>query len=104
MTRDKSKLNKSNPATKAKSEDNSEPNQSDNSITEEIIAWIAEHPYQTIFHVLNGVVLFTPAAATVPILNALGFSASGPVAGILHTCFVFFVTFIKFLLATTDGM
>jgi ammonia channel protein AmtB len=46
-----------------------------------ILNWIAEHPYQTAFHVANGVILVTPAAATVPIFSAMGFSATGPVAG-----------------------
>ncbi|KAF2852674.1 hypothetical protein T440DRAFT_466798 [Plenodomus tracheiphilus IPT5] len=46
-----------------------------------LLNWIAEHPYQTFFHVVNGVVLLTPAAATVPIFSALGLSAGGPVAG-----------------------
>ncbi|KAH9867950.1 hypothetical protein IAQ61_007255 [Plenodomus lingam] len=46
-----------------------------------LLDWIAEHPYQTFFHVVNGVVLLTPAAATVPIFSALGLSAGGPVAG-----------------------
>ena len=46
-----------------------------------LLDWIAEHPYQTFFHVVNGVVLLTPAAATVPFFAALGLSAGGPVAG-----------------------
>lgn len=46
-----------------------------------VIKWIAAHPYQTAFHVVNGVVICTPAAATVPFLNALGFGATGPAAG-----------------------
>jgi hypothetical protein len=46
-----------------------------------ILDWIAAHPYQTAFHVANGVILATPAAATVPIFSAMGFSATGPVAG-----------------------
>jgi hypothetical protein len=49
--------------------------------TQPVLDWIAAHPYQTIFHVVNGVVLLTPAAATVPIFTALGFSAKGPIGG-----------------------
>lgn len=49
--------------------------------TQPLLDWIAAHPYQTVFHVVNGVVLLTPAAATVPFFNALGLSAGGPVAG-----------------------
>lgn len=52
-------------------------------LTETVLNWISEHPYQTAFHVVNGVIMFTPAAATVPILNMLGFSAAGPTAGTL---------------------
>jgi hypothetical protein len=43
--------------------------------------WIIEHPYQTMFQIVNGVVLITPAAATVPIFNMLGFTALGPGGG-----------------------
>ncbi|PVH90943.1 hypothetical protein DM02DRAFT_606990 [Periconia macrospinosa] len=42
---------------------------------------IIEHPYQTTFHIVNGVVLIMPAAATVPILNMLSFTALGPAGG-----------------------
>jgi hypothetical protein len=43
--------------------------------------WVTEHPYQTAMHVANGVILCTPAAVTVPIFSALGFTAAGPAAG-----------------------
>ncbi|ORX98939.1 hypothetical protein BCR34DRAFT_606759 [Clohesyomyces aquaticus] len=43
--------------------------------------WIVAHPYQTAFQVVNGVVFFTPAVATVPIFGALGFWATGPAPG-----------------------
>jgi hypothetical protein len=46
-----------------------------------VLDWIAAHPYQTAFHVANGVILCTPAAATVPVLSAMGFGPAGPVAG-----------------------
>ena len=46
--------------------------------TQPLLDWIAAHPYQTVFHVVNGVVLLTPAAATVPFFSALGLSAGGP--------------------------
>lgn len=49
--------------------------------TQSLLNWISAHPYQTCFHVVNGVVLLTPAAATVPVFSALGLSAGGPVAG-----------------------
>lgn len=49
--------------------------------TQAVLDWIAAHPYQTAFHVVNGVIICTPAAATVPFLSAMGFSAAGPVAG-----------------------
>ncbi|CAA9963312.1 hypothetical protein PTMSG1_06680 [Pyrenophora teres f. maculata] len=49
--------------------------------TQPLLDWITAHPYQTVFHVVNGVILLTPAAATVPFFSALGLSAGGPVAG-----------------------
>ncbi|KAF2030798.1 hypothetical protein EK21DRAFT_29523, partial [Setomelanomma holmii] len=42
---------------------------------------VAEHNYQAVFHVVKGAILCTPAAATVPLFTALGFSAAGPAAG-----------------------
>lgn len=53
--------------------------------TQAIVDWIAAHPYQTAFHIVNGVIMCTPAAATVPFLSAMGFSATGPVAGKSYT-------------------
>jgi hypothetical protein len=50
-------------------------------VPQAVLEWMAEHPYQTVAHLVNGVVLLTPAAATVPIFSALGFSAAGPIAG-----------------------
>lgn len=32
-------------------------------------------------HAVNGVIIFTPAAATAPFFSALGLGAGGPVAG-----------------------
>lgn len=49
--------------------------------TQAVLDWITAHPYQTAFHVVNGVIICTPAAATVPFLAALGFTAAGPAAG-----------------------
>ncbi|TGO33879.1 hypothetical protein BHYA_0223g00110 [Botrytis hyacinthi] len=42
--------------------------------------WILEHPWQTAFHIVNGVVIFTPAGASGLILRALGFTSIGPKA------------------------
>lgn len=50
-------------------------------VTQAVIDWIAAHPYQTAFQIVNGVIICTPAAATVPFLAALGFGANGPIAG-----------------------
>ncbi|KAI2481062.1 hypothetical protein Ptr902_08088 [Pyrenophora tritici-repentis] len=50
-------------------------------VAQPLVDWITAHPCQTFFHVVNGVVLLTPAAATVPLFSALGLSAGGPVAG-----------------------
>jgi hypothetical protein len=51
------------------------------SATQQLLDWIAAHPYQTFFHVVNGVIILTPAAATVPLFSALGLSAGGPISG-----------------------
>jgi hypothetical protein len=48
--------------------------------TQAIFDWITEHPYQTALHVVNGVVLWTPAALTVPFFSAIGFGTAGPAA------------------------
>ncbi|EON66422.1 hypothetical protein W97_05519 [Coniosporium apollinis CBS 100218] len=43
-----------------------------------IATYIKEHPYQTAFHIANGIVYFTPAALTSPVLSLLGFTSQGP--------------------------
>ena len=43
--------------------------------------WIQEHPYQTAFYVVNGVVFLAPGLVTTPLLGLLGFTARGPAAG-----------------------
>jgi hypothetical protein len=43
--------------------------------------WVAEHPYQTFMHVVNGVILCTPAAVTVPLFSAIGMTTQGPATG-----------------------
>ncbi|KAB8297916.1 hypothetical protein EYC80_001699 [Monilinia laxa] len=40
--------------------------------------WIQEHPYQTAFYVVNGIVFFAPATSSGPVLWALGFTSKGP--------------------------
>jgi len=46
-----------------------------------VLKWITAHPGQSALVVANGVLLFTPAALTGPLLATMGFGASGPVAG-----------------------
>lgn len=46
-----------------------------------IATYVKEHPYQTAFHIANGIVYFTPAALTSPVLSLLGFTSQGPRAG-----------------------
>ncbi|PQE10308.1 integral component of membrane protein [Rutstroemia sp. NJR-2017a WRK4] len=40
--------------------------------------WIKAHPYQTAFHVVNGIVFFAPSAASGPVLWILGYTSAGP--------------------------
>ncbi|PQE30880.1 integral component of membrane protein [Rutstroemia sp. NJR-2017a WRK4] len=40
--------------------------------------WIKAHPYQTAFHVVNGIVFFVPSAASGPVLWILGYTSAGP--------------------------
>lgn len=49
--------------------------------TQTVLDWIAAHPYQTAFQVVNGIIICTPAAATVPVLAALGLGTIGPISG-----------------------
>ena len=46
-----------------------------------VLRWITAHPGQSALLVTNGVLFFTPAALTGPLLATMGFGASGPVAG-----------------------
>jgi hypothetical protein len=46
-----------------------------------VLRWITAHPGQSALLVANGVLIFTPAALTGPLLATMGFGASGPVAG-----------------------
>ena len=42
--------------------------------------WIAAHPGQSALLITNGILIFTPAALTGPLLASMGFGASGPIA------------------------
>ncbi|KAH0558469.1 hypothetical protein GP486_004874 [Trichoglossum hirsutum] len=46
----------------------------------ELQDYIKAHPYQTTFHVVNGIVYFYPGVAWVPLVRSLGFSLNGPMA------------------------
>jgi len=46
--------------------------------------YIQDHPYQTGFLVLEGLVLTIPAYATMPFLRMIGFGPLGPKAGRIH--------------------
>jgi hypothetical protein len=50
-------------------------------LPEEIAQWIKEHPGQTTFIIIAGVVFFAPFLISVPVLYALGFTTTGVVAG-----------------------
>jgi len=43
--------------------------------------WITANPGQTALLITNGILVFTPAALTGPLLATMGFGASGPIAG-----------------------
>ena len=47
----------------------------------EVKTWITEHPYQTTFHIANGIVFFYPGLVTGPVLWSLGWTSTGPRAG-----------------------
>lgn len=53
-----------------------------------IFDWMRAHPGQTVFYVVNGVLVFTPAFLTGPVLASMGWGASGPTAGELSTVVV----------------
>lgn len=43
--------------------------------------WVTANPGQAALLIGNGILIFTPAALTGPLLATMGFGASGPVAG-----------------------
>jgi hypothetical protein len=43
--------------------------------------WIAANPGQSALLIANGILVFTSAALTGPLLATMGFGASGPIAG-----------------------
>ncbi|PMD60191.1 uncharacterized protein K444DRAFT_722122, partial [Hyaloscypha bicolor E] len=49
-----------------------------------VLRWITTHPGQSALLITNGILIFTPAALTGPLLATMGFGASGPVAGELR--------------------
>ena len=46
-----------------------------------VLDWIAAHPGQSALLAVDGVLIFTPAALTVPLLAQMGFGLSGPIGG-----------------------
>lgn len=58
---------------------------------QQILDWISEHPYQTAFQIVNGIIIFTPAAVTTPVLHLLGFRSLGPLAGTYFSSLLFFI-------------
>ena len=52
-----------------------------NALGTELQDYIKAHPYQSAFHVVNGIVYFYPGVAWVPLVRLLGFSPNGPIAG-----------------------
>ncbi|WWC97892.1 hypothetical protein V866_004780 [Kwoniella sp. B9012] len=50
-------------------------------LPEAIKQYIKDHPYQSVFHVVNGVVFLAPGLSWGPVLGLLGFTGIGPAAG-----------------------
>jgi len=48
--------------------------------------WITANPGQTALLIRNGILIFTPAALTGPLLATMGWGVSGPVAGQCSRC------------------
>ena len=46
-----------------------------------VLRWITTRPGQSPLLITNGILIFTPAALTGPLLTTMGFEASAPVAG-----------------------
>ncbi|KAK0120219.1 hypothetical protein ONS95_011625 [Cadophora gregata] len=46
-----------------------------------ILQWVTAKPGQTALLISNGILIFTPAALTGPLLATMGWGASGPIAG-----------------------
>ena len=53
----------------------------DPSAFDELLKWIQDHPYQTFFYIVNGVIFLYPAVATVPFFATIGVNTCGPIAG-----------------------
>ena len=53
----------------------------DCSFAEDVLKWVAAHPYQTAFHVACALLLLYPGIVTVPILALVGFAPEGIIAG-----------------------
>ena len=51
-----------------------------------VLEWITAHPGQTAPLIVNGMVVFSPAAITIPLLSTIGFGWQGPVAGTQWCC------------------
>lgn len=45
-------------------------------LPEEIKTWIIEHPYQTTFYIVNGIVFFYPNLISGPVLWSLGWTSN----------------------------
>ncbi|KFY10689.1 hypothetical protein V492_04902 [Pseudogymnoascus sp. VKM F-4246] len=50
-----------------------------------VFEWMKEHPGQTVLYIANGVLVFTPASLTGPLLASMGWGAGGPISGSLAT-------------------
>ena len=47
-------------------------------LPQQVMTWIAEHPYQTTFHVADVILFFYPSLLTRPVFWSLGWTSVGP--------------------------
>lgn len=72
-------------------------------LPKEVKTWIIEHPYQTTFHIANGIVFFYPSLVTGPVFWSLGWTSAGPRAGKQTSTLPYLVSKYKSPLTISTG-